>query len=656
MSTKKLQILGSFGNGISDAKTLDGKPASYFATQSDIDELQLKVDEIDVSGQIESAIKNSKDAMILYVDEKFAAVPEFDPTEIQNTIDANAAAIDTKVDKVEGKGLSTNDYTTAEKDKLAAVEANANYYEHPAHSSHSSGLYKVTVDGEGHVSGVTLAEKEDIVALGIPAQDTTYDTEISDLSDRIDGVETEIQTTNDTLNSVSVELEKYKTDNNKAVSTNASAIETNKTAIAEIKEDYLTSANQVQLKDSIDELSEKITENTSAIEVLNGDGAGSVKQSIDNAFNKFAANMSNDNVVNTYKELIDYAAVHGPEFTELVGKVDTISTHVDEVEADLSNYRNTVSDQFDDINTTIGDHVNNIQESLDGKSDLEHEHDDLYYDKDEIDERFAEVDTNTQEALNGKADSEHVHDEYAKTTDVESMISEVSDSMEDVLETKAEMNHIHSEYAEIDHTHNEMNDVVYVSEMDTESATVPLNADTLGGYTVDTLKALFLNSIYPVGSIYMSVNSTNPKNLFGGTWTQITGRFLLAAGSNTANTNTTYGSLDAGSINRSAGEQGGEVKHTLTVNEMPSHSHKPSNCDTAGSDSNYKRHFTTNLDTGSESVGRAQIATGTSGRYVISATTSADLAGVASTTNTGGGAAHNNMPPYLVVYMWKRTV
>jgi hypothetical protein len=71
-------------------------------------------------------------------------------------------------------GLSTNDYTTAEKDKLATIEPDANFYEHPIHSSHSLGLYKITVDESGHVSDATIVKKEDIVALGIPEQDTTY--------------------------------------------------------------------------------------------------------------------------------------------------------------------------------------------------------------------------------------------------------------------------------------------------------------------------------------------------------------------------------------------------------------------------------------------------------------------------------------------------
>lgn len=79
-----------------------------------------------------------------------------------------------KVDKISGKGLSTNDYTTEEKNKLKAIAAEANKYVHPTYTAHSSRLYKITVDATGHVSSVTLVTKDDITALGIPAQDTVY--------------------------------------------------------------------------------------------------------------------------------------------------------------------------------------------------------------------------------------------------------------------------------------------------------------------------------------------------------------------------------------------------------------------------------------------------------------------------------------------------
>lgn len=84
------------------------------------------------------------------------------------------AALGGKVDKEQGKGLSTNDYTTAEKNKLAGIAAGANKYTHPEYTARSSGLYKVTVDNTGHVSNASAVSKSDITGLGIPGQDTTY--------------------------------------------------------------------------------------------------------------------------------------------------------------------------------------------------------------------------------------------------------------------------------------------------------------------------------------------------------------------------------------------------------------------------------------------------------------------------------------------------
>lgn len=441
MSTKKLQIIGGNFGGSSiqtdDTLTKVGHAADAKATGDAINQLQTNIDEVarlvgdtPVSEQITNAIEEFEDATIAYVDEKFAEIPEFDPKELQDAIDANTAAIDTKVDKVDGKGLSTNDYTTSEKDKLATVEDYANFYEHPAHDSHDLGLYKVAVDDEGHVSDVALVEKEDIVALGIPAQDTTYEEEISDLSDRIDDVENSINTTNETLEGVAQEFESYKTTNNEAVATNASGIEANKTAIEEIQGDYLTSTDKTQIQDDITKVSEKATANASAIEILNGEGNGSVKQSIDNAFNEFAANVTNDDVINTYKELIDYAATHGPEFTELVGNVDTINTHVGEVEVDLSNYKTSVSDQFTEVDTTINNHVTDINNphsvtkeqvglaNVDNTSDLE-----------------KPISHAAQEALDGKADVEHVH-EVGEVNGLQDLVDEVQVNIDNHIENK----------------------------------------------------------------------------------------------------------------------------------------------------------------------------------------------------------------------------
>ena len=85
-------------------------------------------------------------------------------------LDDTSVDLSNYVQKEAGKGLSTNDYTTEEKQKLAGL----NNYSHPQHTAAESGFYKVTVDELGHVTAVTAVTKEDITGLGIPGQDTTY--------------------------------------------------------------------------------------------------------------------------------------------------------------------------------------------------------------------------------------------------------------------------------------------------------------------------------------------------------------------------------------------------------------------------------------------------------------------------------------------------
>ena len=64
--------------------------------------------------------------------------------------------------------------SAADKAKLDGIAEGANNYTHPAHTAHESGLYKVTVGAQGHVSDAEAVTKEDITGLGIPGQDTTY--------------------------------------------------------------------------------------------------------------------------------------------------------------------------------------------------------------------------------------------------------------------------------------------------------------------------------------------------------------------------------------------------------------------------------------------------------------------------------------------------
>ena len=136
---------------------------------------------------------------------------------------------------------------------------------------------------------------------------------------------------------------------------------------------------------------------------------------------------------------------------------------------------------------------------------------------------------------------------------------------------------------------------------------------------------LFLD-MYPVGSIYTSVNSVNPGTIFGGTWIE------YGAGRTLVGVDTTQTEFDT------VEKTGGEKTHTLTVSEIPSHSHSGI-------------HWST--PTGKE---WSDVNTGSS-KDGYGLTVSASKISTTSwvTGNTGGGAAHNNLQPYITVYMWKRT-
>lgn len=117
-----------------------------------------------------------------------------------------------------------------------------------------------------------------------------------------------------------------------------------------------------------------------------------------------------------------------------------------------------------------------------------------------------------------------------------------------------------------------------------------------------------LDFIYPVGSIYLSYSHVSPASTFGGTWTRVQNAFLWA--------------VDA---NGEIGLTGGSKTHTLTVNELPSHSHGSVYSGTASGTKN-----TAWLASGGDKMAYGALY-------------------------AGGGAAHNNMPPYIQVSAWRRT-
>lgn len=150
--------------------------------------------------------------------------------------------------------------------------------------------------------------------------------------------------------------------------------------------------------------------------------------------------------------------------------------------------------------------------------------------------------------------------------------------------------------------------------IDTKKSSVGVNCLPTQNNAFQLSDAAWLTAqgAYPVGAIYLSVTNVNPAALFGGTWERIGGRFLLGADDNYA-----------------AGSTGGESAHKLTTSEMPRHNHT--------------------LDNYNVSAGN------TTAYMTVQAQAKVGYNGNVQTLSTGGDGSHNNMPPYLAVFMWKRT-
>ena len=143
-----------------------------------------------------------------------------------------------------------------------------------------------------------------------------------------------------------------------------------------------------------------------------------------------------------------------------------------------------------------------------------------------------------------------------------------------------------------------------------------------------------IDMIYPVGSIYMSVNNVSPQIFFGGTWEPIKDRFLLSAGG-------TY----------AAGSKGGEARHTLTIDEMPNHEHwvrQRGNTSRA-----YTRDYYT--EGGSADPYSSIIKADMSGSYAKPSVSWGGQLVAGEVISDDHNQPHNNLPPYLAVYMWQRT-
>ena len=147
-----------------------------------------------------------------------------------------------------------------------------------------------------------------------------------------------------------------------------------------------------------------------------------------------------------------------------------------------------------------------------------------------------------------------------------------------------------------------------------------------------------LKKVYPVGSIYMSTVSTNPATLFGfGTWEAMpAGRVLLAQGK--SSWGTTY----------NAGSTGGEATHTLTVGELPEHNHIAS-ISTTGNHTHTLNVVDDERRAGNYAAGGASFQNGTA-----TTNSSGNHTHTIVINNTGLSQAHNNLQPYISIYIWER--
>mgnify|MGYP005965044669 FL=1 len=182
-----------------------------------------------------------------------------------------------------------------------------------------------------------------------------------------------------------------------------------------------------------------------------------------------------------------------------------------------------------------------------------------------------------------------------------------------------------------------------VDTNNTQLATCGFVRNAIAKYApmLDTMK-----KIYPVGSIYMSTVSTNPATLFGfGTWEAMpAGRVLLAQGK--SSWGTTY----------NAGSTGGEATHQLTVGELPSHGHSASTNTTGNHTHTHPgwqmgegiRH-----QDGCSAIPQRGDRGGYNGTYTFS--TAGNHSHTITVNNTGSNTAHNNMQPFIVTYIWRRT-
>ena len=190
---------------------------------------------------------------------------------------------------------------------------------------------------------------------------------------------------------------------------------------------------------------------------------------------------------------------------------------------------------------------------------------------------------------------------------------------QDVIQLKQDVRNLQTSVNENTTDISSLNTKVNNNTSDISSLTTEVDNNTSQIRTLHSMLAVYWKTLYPVGSIYISTSSTfNPQTTWGGTWRKTAdGRCLIGA-------NSTY----------PLGSTGGEAEHALSIDELPSHSHG-----IYGADSR----------SGNITLDKPRFS------YKDNGQTTSYVSGILGTEMAGNGKAHNNMQPYLAVYIWKRT-
>ena len=185
-----------------------------------------------------------------------------------------------------------------------------------------------------------------------------------------------------------------------------------------------------------------------------------------------------------------------------------------------------------------------------------------------------------------------------------------------------------------------------------EQANKANRADTIlsnGEYKsfADAFVQMCLLKIYPVGSIYMSVDPRNPHEFIGGTWVEW-GKGRVPVGVDDSDTDF-----------KTPGKEGGEKTHDLSVSEMPSHSHEGTytspKSDTTGKPDDNGEYSDTKYSVHYDVTQGGMRYVETSSGMITTIPLNNVIESIHGVYPNGGSQAHNNLQPYITCYMWKRT-